>query len=206
MFTKKLIVTCFKTGRKQEIKEFGATTKELLRLADWLMQGNCEMVAMESTGSYWKPLYNVFESNGIGVMIVNAQHIKNVPGRKTDASDAEWIADLLQHGLLRASYIPHKPQRELRELLSYRRSLVADKARELNRFQKMLEGANIKLSGTVRDINGKSSRNLLNVILAGEKLDAMKLEQMIANKQIAKHLKASNEQLLDDLEGILTPL
>lgn len=202
---KKLIVACFKHGKKQEIREFGATTKELLRLADWLTEECCEMIAMESTGSYWKPLYNVFECAELGVMVVNAHHIKNVPGRKTDASDAEWIADLLQHGLLRASYIPDKPQRELRELLAYRRSLVVTRGSELNRLQKMLEGANIKLSGTVSDINGKSSRNILDVILSGEKIDSAKLDQMISEKKI-HHLKATNEQLVDDLEGILTPL
>ena len=203
---KKLIVACFIHGKEHDIKEFGATTKELLRLADWLAKGNCEMVAMESTGSYWKPLYNVLESSDLGVMVVNAHHIKHVPGRKTDVNDAEWIADLLQHGLLKASYIPDKAQRELREILSYRRSLVSDKARELNRLQKMLEGANIKLSGTISDINGKSSRNILKVILSGQKIDAEKLEEMISEKKIHGNIKASNEQLLDDLEGVLTPL
>ena len=97
---KKLIVACFKQGRKQEIREFGATTRELLELTEWLAEGGCEQVAMESTASYWKPLYNILESAGLGAMVVNAQHMKAVPGRKTDATDAEWIADLLQHGLL----------------------------------------------------------------------------------------------------------
>ena len=104
------------------------------------------MAAMESTASYWKPLYNVLEYSGLNAMVVNAQHMRAVPGRKTDVKDAEWIADLLQHGLLKASYIPSKDQRELRELVRYRKSLIEDKGRELNRLQKMLEGANIKLS------------------------------------------------------------
>lgn len=203
---KKLIVACFKHGNKQEVKEFGATTKELLRLADWLTDGGCEIAAMESTGSYWKPLYNVFEGVGLEVIVVNAQHIKNVPGRKTDASDAEWIADLVRHGLVRASYIPDRTQRELRELLAYRRSLVTARASELNRLQKMLEGGNIKLSGTLSNINGKSSRNILGVILAGESVDQAKLEQMIAERKIHSNIKASNEQLLDDLQGVLTPM
>lgn len=203
---KKLIVACLVHGRKQEIREFGATTRELLELSDWLIKNNCEMVAMESTGSYWKPLYNILESCELKAMVINAHHIKAVPGRKTDTKDAEWIADLLQHGLLRASYIPDKPQRELRELLSYRKSLVADKARELNRLQKMLEGANIKISGTLSNINGMSSRNILEIVLAGEKIDATRLEEMIANKKIHKNIKATNEQLIDDLNGILTPL
>lgn len=115
------------------------------------------MTAMESTGSYWKPLYNILEASGLETMVVNARYMKAVPGRKTDVRDAEWIADLLQHGLLQPSYIPDKAQRELRELVGYRKSLVRDRTAELNRLQKMLEGANIKLSGTVADINGKSA-------------------------------------------------
>ena len=97
---KKLIVACFRCGKKQEVREFGATTRELLELADWLKEGGCEMVAMESTASYWKPLYNILESSDLNAMVVNARHMKAVPGRKTDVKDAEWIADLLQHGLL----------------------------------------------------------------------------------------------------------
>ena len=141
---KKLMVACFIHGKEQEIREFGATTRELLELADWLSKGGCQMVAMESTASYWKPLYNILESSGLHAMVVNAQHMKAVPGRKTDVKDSEWIADLLQHGLLQPSYIPDRDQRELRELVSYRKSLIHDRTRELNRLQKMLEGANIK--------------------------------------------------------------
>ena len=182
---KKLMVACFIHGREQEIREFGATTRELLEMADWLQQGKCEMIAMESTGSYWKPLYNILESVGLNAMVVNARHMKAVPGRKTDQKDAEWIADLLQHGLLKASYIPDKAQRELRELVSYRKSLVADKSRELNRLQKMLEGANIKISGTISQINGKSARNLLELLVKGQKIDRKKLAWMKENKPSA---------------------
>lgn len=203
---KKLMVACFIHGKKQEIREFGATTRELLELSDWLLQGGCQMVAMESTASYWKPLYNILESSGLNAMVVNARHIKAVPGRKTDVKDSEWLADLVQHGLLQASYIPNKAQRELRELVSYRKSLVADKTRELNRLQKMLEGANIKLSGTVSNINGKSARNILEVVLSGTIIDAAKLEEMKHEKLIAPNLKATREQLLDDLNGFMTPL
>ena len=106
----KLIVVCFRCGKKQEIREFGATTKELLALTDWSKEGGCEMVAMESTASYWKSLYNIFESSDLPAMVVNAYHMKAVPERKTDVKDAEWIADLLQHGLLQPSYIPGKDQ------------------------------------------------------------------------------------------------
>lgn len=203
---KKLMVACFKHGRKQEIREFGATTRELLELAEWLTEGGCEKVAMESTGSYWKPLYNVLEASELSAMVVNARHMKAVPGRKTDVSDAEWIADLLQHGLLKASFIPDKARRELRELVGYRKSLIKEQASELNRLQKVLEGANIKLSGTISNINGVSGRNLLNVLLSGEKFDLAKLTEMRREKLVAYNLKASDEQLVDDLNGILTPL
>lgn len=203
---KKLIVACFIDDNKQEVREFGATTGELLKLTDWLQQNECQMVAMESTASYWKPLYNILESSGLNAMVVNASHIKAVPGRKTDVKDAEWIADLLQHGLLQASYIPDKDQRELRELVGYRKALVGERSRELNRLQKMLEGANIKLSGTVADINGKSARNILNIILEGTCIDNIKITEMKEQKLIANNLKATDEQLIDDLNGFITPL
>lgn len=203
---KKLMVACFLHGREKEIREFGATTRELLELAQWLSDGGCEMVAMESTASYWKPLYNVLESSDIPAMVVNARDMKNVPGRKTDVQDAEWIADLLKHGLLKASFIPDKARRELRELVTYRKSLVKTKGSELNRLQKMLEGANIKLSGTVRDINGKSSRAFLSRLLEGKKVDAAIIQEMYDRKEIAHNLKASNAQLADDLNGVMTDL
>ena len=139
-------------------------------------------------------------------MVVNASHMKAVPGRKTDTKDAEWIAELLQHGLLKASYIPDKQQRELRELVRYRKSLVSERTRELNRLQKMLEGANIKLSGTVSDINCMSARNILEYLLTGEFFDEAKYDEMYKQKIIAHNLKASKEQLIDDLNGVMTPL
>ena len=114
----------------------------------WLTESDCWHVAMESTGVYWKPVFNVLELAGVEAMVVNAAHMKAVPGRKTDVKDAEWIADLFQHGLLKGSFIPDRPQRELRELVRYRKSLISDRTREVNRVQKVLEGANIKLKGT----------------------------------------------------------
>ena len=189
---KKLIVACLRKGNKQEIRDFGATTRELLELAD--------------TASYWKPLYNILESSDLNAMVVNARHMKAVPGRKTDVKDAEWIADLLQHGLLQASYIPAKDQRELRELVRYRKSLVGERGRELNRLQKMLEGANIKLSGTVSDINGKSARSILEYLITGVSIDSDKYDEMYEKKVIAHNLKASKEQIIDDLNGVMTPL
>ena len=203
---KKLVVVCLRSGRKSEVRSFGTTTQELFEVANWLKSGNCEMVAMESTGSYWKPLYNVLEVMGLPAMVVNAQHMKAVPGRKTDVKDAEWIADLCQHGLLKASYIPDKDQRELRELVRYRKSLIEDRGRELNRLQKMLEGANIKISGTIRDISGMTGRNLMNKLIKGVKIDAAVYDEMYAKGEIAHNLKESKEQLIADLNGVLSAL
>ena len=203
---KKLIVACFIKGNEQEVRSFDATTREITEMANWLKEGGCEMSAMESTASYWKPLYNILETYELGVMVVNAQHIKAVPGRKTDVKDAEWIADLLQHGLLRASYIPDRYQRELREIVSYRKSLVGELNRELNRLQKMLEGANIKLSGTITDINGKSARKLLETILSGQTIGSAEYDALYRDKAIAHNLKATKEQIIDDLNGVLTDI
>lgn len=203
---KKLMVACFVRGNKKEIREFGATTSDLLSLAQWLVDGNCEIVAMESTASYWKPLFNILESTDLKAIIVNAKHMKAVPGRKTDVKDSEWIADLLQHGLLKASYIPNRDQRELRELISYRKSLIADRTRELNRLQKMLEGANIKLSGSISDINGMSSRAILSELLKGKTLTSKDLEQMKQDKKIHHQLKTDFDQLAKDVHGFITPV
>ena len=127
------------------MREFGTMTGEIEELTEWLKEAGCEMAAMESAGVYWKPLYNLFELIGLEVMVVNAAHMKAVPGRKTDVKDAEWIAELLQYGLLKASFISSREQRELRELTWYRKSLTEECSRELNRLQKVLEGANVKL-------------------------------------------------------------
>ena len=203
---KKLIVACFKHGNKQEVREFGATTREILEMTEWLKNASCQITAMESTGSYWKPLYNILESCGLESIVVNAHHIKAVPGRKTDVKDAEWIADLLQHGLLTPSYIPDKDQRELRELVRYRKSLVGERNRELNRLQKMLEGANIKISGTIKDINGKSARNILEYIITGKQITSSEYDILYENRVIAHNLKATKEQIIDDLNGVTSSL
>ena len=203
---KKVIVCCLLRGRRKETREFGASTRELIELSSWLRENGCEMVAMESTASYWKPLYNILEAEDIPAMVVNAQHIKALPGRKTDTLDAEWIAELLRHGLLRASYIPSKPQRELRELLTYRKSLAADAASEQNRIQKMLEGGNIKISGTISSIIGKSGQQLLSCIIDGEAITADDIRGMINDGLVSSRLKATPEELADDLNGVLTPV
>jgi transposase len=151
---------------RKEVRTFGTMTDELLALADWLGAAGCTHVAMESTGVYWKPIYNLLEAD-FTLLLVNAQHIKAVPGRKTDARDCEWIADLLQHGLLRGSFVPSREQRELRELVRYRTALVRERADEVNRLQKTLEGANIKLASVATDIMGKSGRAMLAALIDG---------------------------------------
>lgn len=201
---KKMIVACLRRGRKHETRQFGTTTEDLLKLTDWLVREKCEAVAMESTASYWKPLYNILEGSGMKVIVANAQHIKTVPGRKTDVSDAAWIADLLMHGLVNASYIPSREQRELREFLQYRQSLVTMRTSELNRLQKMLEGGNIKLSGTVSNIMGMSSRRLLEGLLSGRRFTKDDIDEMFEDGTLSKNLKASSEQIAKDCNGILS--
>ena len=133
---KKMMVACiFTSVRKKEIRQFSTMTEDILQLVSWLKEKDCEMAAMESTGSYWKPVYNIFEEEQIPIMVVNAQHIKGVPGRKTDVKDAERIADLVRHGLVKESYIPNRDQRELREITRYRQEVIEERARELNRIQ-----------------------------------------------------------------------
>src|SRR5260221_12044993 len=160
----------------QEVRTFGTMTNDLLALSDWLAAAGCTQVAMESTGGFWKPIYNLLEGT-FELLVVNAQHIKAVPGRKTDVRDAEWIADLFGHGLLRASFIPERPQRDLRELTRYRTTLAQDRANEVNRLQKVLEGANIKLSAVATDILGKSGRAMLEALVGGS-TDAAALAQL----------------------------
>jgi transposase len=148
------------------VRTFGTMTDDLIRLRDWLLEAQCSIVAMESTGVYWKPICNLLEGS-LEVMVVNAQHIKQVPGRKTDVRDCEWIADLLRHGLLTASFIPDRAQRELRELTRYRTSLIRERSAELNRLKKVLEGANIKLAAVTTNLMGTSARAMLAALVAG---------------------------------------
>lgn len=200
---KKVIVCCLKCGKEQVIRNFESTTGELREMTQWLLSQDCQMVAMESTASYWKPLYNIFELSGLNAMVVNARDMKNVPGRKTDVKDAEWIADLLQHGLLKASYIPDREQRELREVSRYRKSLIEERAREINRLQKMLEGGNIKLKNYVSNINGKSSRNLLEYVLRDE---VKKPKEEDLRKLVYGALCNKTPEILKAVDGFLTPL
>ena len=164
---KKSLTACALTPAGQQVRSFGTTHGEVLALADWLHELGVQTVAMESTGVYWKPVHNVLEHE-VEVLVCNARHIKAVPGRKTDVKDAAWLADLLKHGLLRPSFIPARPQRELRELVRYRRRLMQEKTQLANRMQQVLEGGNIKLASVASDILGVSGRAMLRAMIAGE--------------------------------------
>src|ERR1700758_1572066 len=165
---KKSVTACvlWASGQRQK-REFGTFTKDLLELSDGLRGCGVTHVALESTGVYWKPVWNLLEGQ-FEILLVNAQHIKAVPGRKTDQKDSEWIADLLQHGLLRPSFVPPTPIRELRDLTRYRASLAQEVNRIANRVQKVLEDTNIKLSSVATDVLGASGRRMLEAIVNGE--------------------------------------
>lgn len=155
-------------GRPQvQTRTFGTTTRELLQLRDWLQAEGCTHVAMESTGVYWQPVYNLLEGSA-ELLLVNAQHVKYVTGRKTDVQDAAWLAELLRHGLLKPSFVPPQPQRDLRDLTRNRAVLVGERAAVANRVQKVLEGANLKLGSVASDVVGASGRAILAELLAGE--------------------------------------
>jgi transposase len=196
---KKVIVACVRillpTGESQmEKRNFGTMTADLLALSDWLLSHEISHVAMESTGEYWKPVFNILENN-FEVMIVNAQHISKVPGRKTDQSDAEWIAELMQYGLLKASFVPPLGQRELRELTRYRSTFVRERATLSNRVQKVLESANIKLGNVASNVLGVSGRAMLHALIEGQATPSQMAE-------LAKgRLREKREELIQALEG-----
>src|SRR5918994_5942109 len=172
-------------GRRSELRaEFQTVTSELLALRDWLKGLGVTHVAMEATGVYWKPVYYLLEDD-FELWLVNAQHVKNVPGRKTDVQDAQWLCRLLEHGLVRASFVPPKPIRELRDLTRYRKSLVWERAREANRLQKLLEDANIKLGDVASDVLGASGKAMLSALCAGE-ADRDALAELAKGKLRAK--------------------
>ena len=195
---KRSVVACVMTPEGQKTRTFGTTTRQLVALSDWLGEMGVTHVAMESTGVYWKPIVNLMEDR-FTVWVVNAHHIKAVPGRKTDVKDAEWIADLLRHGLLRPSFIPERAQRELRELVRYRRSLVQERSREANRVQKVLEGANIKLGSVASDVLGASGRMMLSALAEGED-DPAVLADMAKGR-----LREKLDALEEALEGVVGP-
>jgi transposase len=193
----KTVVACLiKQGRKQT-RTFSTMTDDLLRLSDWLTAEGCTHVAIESTGVYWKPVFNILEG-ALEVVLVNAHHVKAVPGRKTDVRDCEWLADLLRHGLLRASFIPPLEIREVRELVRYRQTLIKEQAAVSNRVQKLVESGNIKLAQVASDALGLSGRAMLRALADGE-TDAAKLAGMARGR-----LRAREAELRRALEGRLT--
>lgn len=177
-----------------EVRTFQTTTSGLLGLADWLRELDCTHVAMESTGIYWKPVWHVLEGE-FEVVLANAAHVRNVPGRKTDVNDATWLAELLAHGLLRSSFIPPTAVLELRDLTRTRKQLVRERARHVQRIQKTLEDANIKITGVITDIMGKTGRAFLAAIVDGQ-TDPEKLADLVKHR-----LKASREEIVEALRG-----
>jgi len=195
------VVACLlivrKDGRVQkQLRTFGTTTRELLSLREWLLSEGCTHVALESTGVYWKPVYAILEG-AFQIVVANAQHVKKVPGRKTDVKDAEWIADLLCHGLLRSSFVPPQPIRELRDFTRYRRKLVESRSAERNRLLKVLETANIKLASVATDVFGTSGRLMLRALIEGKSTP----QEMAELAQ--KRLRSKIPQLELALEGKL---
>lgn len=192
------VVACLLVGRPDQkprkvVRTFGTMTEDLISLRDWLREEGCTHVGMESTGVYWMPVYTILEEGAFEIVVGNATHIKQVPGRKTDVKDSEWIADLLRHGLIRHSFIPPKPLRELRDLLRYRRKLVESVTCERNRTLKLLETANIKLASVASDVFGVSGRRMLRALLDGQQTPA----------EMAELARGSLRKKLPQLEAAL---
>lgn len=192
---KKTVVACVLTSKTKETRTFGTMTRDLLGLAEWLQAEKVSHVVMESTGVYWHPVMNILEGRSFELLVVNARHVKAVPGRKTDVKDAEWLADLLRHGLLRSSFVPDRGQRELREMVRYRRTLIQNRAQLVNRIQKVLEGANIKLGDVASDVMGASGRSMLKELAKGKK-DAVAMAELAQS-----NLRTKKEQLAEALTG-----
>ncbi len=195
----KMVVACLITKGRKEIRTFATMTDELLQLGDWLSSVGCTHVAIESTGVYWKPVFNILEGL-VTVILVNARHIKAVPGRKTDVRDCEWLADLLRHGLLKASFIPPPEIRELRELVRYRHTLVTEHTAVANRITQLIESANIKLGEVASEVLGRSGQLMLQALAAGE-TSAEKLAELAQGK-----LKQKKAELRRALTGCLSPV
>ena len=172
----KTVVVCLIKNGKKAIRTYSTMTDELIALCDWLISEGCKQVAIESTGVYWKPVFNLLEGS-LEVVLVNARHVKAVPGRKTDVRDCEWLGDLLRHGLLRASFIPPLPTRELRELTRHRHTLVRDQTAVSNRIIKLVESANIKLAQVASNALGVSGRAMLRALARGEQ-DTNKMAEL----------------------------
>ncbi|MCA1617138.1 MAG: IS110 family transposase [Acidobacteria bacterium] len=193
----KMLVACLIKNGKKETRSFSTMTDDLLRLLDWLVAEGCTHVAIESTGVYWRPVFNILEGS-LEVMLVNARDAKGFKARKTDVIDAEWLADLLRHGLLKASFIPPLHIREVRELTRYRESLVREQTALANRIQKLIESGNIKLGQVVSDALGVSGKQMLRALAEGE-TDAEKMSEMARRR-----MKSKKPELQRALTGRLT--
>ena len=183
---------------KREVRSFKTITKELLALSEWLAAEGCTHIAMEATGVYWKPVWHILSDGDFALVLANAAHVKNVPGRKTDVNDATWLADLLAHGLIRSSFVPDQQTQEMRDLLRTRKQLVRERSRHVQRLQKTLEDANIKLDSVISDVMGLSGRKMIEALIAGES-DSEQLAQL-AHRRI----KATPEELCEALRGRVT--
>lgn len=192
-----VVATIRGKGKREQMCTFSTFTSSLTELRDWLKEEGVTHVAMESTGIYWKPVFNILEED-FELLLVNARHIKNVPGRKTDKSDSSWIAQLLLSGLLKKSFIPPRDIRELRDLFRYKKKLIQQTSSERNRLQKILEDANIKLSSVVSDTFGVSATKMIDALIAGE-TDVEKLSELGHGK-----LSGKKEQIKEALNGHLT--
>jgi transposase len=198
----KTVVACVRIAVKSKVvravRTFGATTSELLALSDWLSSHGCTHVAMESTGVYWKPVWHVLEGM-FELVLANALHIRNIPGRKSDVNDATWIADLLAHGLIRGSFVPPAPIQDLRDLTRSRKQLVREVGQHTQRIQKVLEDANLKLTEVLSDVLGKSGRAIIEAVIAGEQEPTT-----LAGLAGGNRLKASPAELAEALRGRVT--
>jgi transposase len=199
---KDMVVACVRISRAsqvhREVRTFKTTTRDLLALSDWLAAHDCTQIVMEATGVYWRPVWHILSDGEFGLMLANAAHVKNVPGRKTDVNDATWLADLLAHGLIRGSFVPDSQTRELRSLLRTRKQLVRERSSHTLRLQKTLEDANIKLDSMITDIIGLSGRRMIEALVAGES-NPVKLAELAHRR-----LKASPQELCDALRGRVT--
>src|SRR6266849_713203 len=182
-------------GRREEVVQFATTTSQLLLLADWLVERRVTLVGMEATGVYWKPVHWVLEDAVDEVWVINARHMRNVPGRKTDVADSQWGAQLLEHGLVRPSFIPPKPFRQLRDLTRYRRVVIEERGRESQRLHKVLEDAGIKLSSFTSKVLTKSGREMIDALIAGQR-DPDVLAEMAKGR-----MRSKIPQLQDALAG-----
>ena len=191
-------VRCVSEPRHQEVRSFATTTSELMALSEWLVSQGCTHVAMEATGVYWKPVWHVLEAD-FELVLANAQHVRNVPGRKTDVGDAAWIADLLAHGLIRSSFVPPAPIQELRDLTRTRKQLTREISQHSLRLQKILEDANLKVASVLSDILGRSGRTMLEALIAGE-CDPERLADLAQGT--ARKKRAA---LVEALRGRVTP-